>query len=90
MRIDDGDSCYLRGGTWKRVCLAQRLYCVMPTRDAGKPCTDSKQCERGCVYTGPSPGVGDAVVGECRRDAGPCGCWSFVSNGKLRGGLCVD
>jgi hypothetical protein len=96
---DTQEKCVARGGKWQRVCWLQDLHCVRPTSDGGKPCTDSSQCEKGCVAVIPSltrdarglrpPARSGAdapegpVFGECRRDDDPCGCRQYVRNGKL-------
>jgi hypothetical protein len=88
---DTQDKCSARGGTWRRVCLEQKLYCVMPLPDAGRPCTDSKQCIRGCVFIGEEPVQRDAaVVGQCRATDNPCGCFILVENGRLGPSGCAD
>lgn len=86
---DDPQACVARGGTMRRICLMGELACVENYADAGKPCTDKKQCIGQCRYAGSAP-PGASVVGECQRTTDPCGCFGTVANGKFEGTLCVD
>jgi hypothetical protein len=87
---DTAEKCGERGGTFRRVCLAGRLQCVMPARDAGKACTDSSQCEHGCVDAGRAPAADGLFIGACRRDNDPCGTFPIISNGKRIGSVVAD
>lgn len=87
---DNAQRCAERGGDWRRVCLAQSLYCVPIFADAGKPCTNSSECQGGCV---PRPSLfnpTEPVVGECAKDGDPCGCFSWVEKGRVVQGPCFD
>jgi hypothetical protein len=86
---DDPQACVARGGTMRRICLMGELACVENYADAGKACTDKKQCFGQCRYAG-SAAPGASVVGECQRTTDPCGCFGTVANGKFEGTLCVD
>ena len=87
---DDTQACVARGGTMRRICLRGDLACVETFSDAGKTCTDKKDCQGQCRYSGPSLPIGTTVVGQCQRTTDPCGCFATVANGKLEGALCVD
>jgi len=96
---DSLERCNQRGGDYIHVCMRGIPYCLIPTKDAGKPCTDSGQCEKGCKYVGSNdielpkwpwrkaPSAGSDVQGECASNNYPPGCGHgsrlFVENGKL-------
>ncbi len=86
---DDPQACVARGGTMQRICLMGKLACVETYKDAGKTCTDKKDCSGQCRYSGKAA-PGSDVVGYCQRTTDPCGCFGTVADGKLEGTLCVD
>jgi hypothetical protein len=89
--VRDAEACSNRGGTWRRVCLMGTWSCVMPYRDAGKACSDKKECEGQCRYQGSEQlAPGSPAKGVCQRDSDPCGCFAEVRDGKLQHALCVD
>lgn len=62
--------------------------CGRATADAGKPCTDSDQCEGWCAA--PIDAVNDrdhALLGECSDRAGPY-CRETVEDGRYAGVRC--
>ena len=73
--------------------------CSWPTKDAGKSCTDSKQCEGIC---NPPPsatkGRGIAVlegdvVGVCSATQLPTkrpNCEAYIENGRMKLAACFD
>lgn len=91
--------CKQRGGEYTHVCMRGVPFCLIPTNDAGKLCTDSSQCEKGCKYVGHNdvilskwpwrrvPNEGDYVQGECAPNNYPPLCGganrTFVKEGKL-------
>ena len=83
-------SCTENGGVWERRGMLQRENCTMPTRDGGKPCTSSSQCELRCRALGRPVPSDVEIVGECARNNNPFGCHSFVENGRFIQGPCVD
>ena len=89
---DTPEACTKNGGTWRPVCLMGTPACVMPYSDAGKPCTDKKECQGQCRYegNGETPPPGTKVTGACQRTTDPCGCFGVVADGKLEAMLCVD
>jgi hypothetical protein len=88
------DRCAARGGIVKRVCITQSEFCVVPFKDAGKPCEDSSQCSGRCEvapeFWNRSLKVGNAVKGVCQTNNDPCGCQSRVTQGKVEEIRCVD
>lgn len=83
---DSKERCETRGGWYEHLCMLGIPFCVIPTKDAGKPCTDSSQCEQGCKYVGGNdttldkwpwrqvPSEGSDVQGECARNNFPASC----------------
>lgn len=84
--------CLAAGGTWGAAGLFGTLSCNVPTKDAGKVCTDNSQCEAGCVYIGLEKAEADNVgqQGTCKAYTSPFGCWSYITNGVIKPGICVD
>ena len=77
-------NCLAKEGRWGRFCMSPVQFCLLPTSDAGKSCTDSDQCESACVV------VNDTIPGNCYGwDPMPCGCWSFLHNGTINR-ICSD
>lgn len=85
-------ACAAKGGYIQKVCMRQAPVCLIPFKDAGKPCTDKSQCQGRCLYNQggllPKPGI--KVVGACQRDTDPCGCKTDVIKGKTGHWGCVD
>ena len=64
--IDLGDEqgCLDAGGRWEDWGGDGEQACNLPTSDAGRPCTDSRECESYCeAPQGTEPG--DSVEGAC-------------------------
>lgn len=88
---DNQKKCLDRGGIWRRVCLSQGLYCVMPFADGGKECTDGTQCEGGrCLDVGNKPRNDRKITGQCRHNNDPCGSFAFIENGQRGPLMSVD
>lgn len=89
--IEDQASCEKHGGEWLRGGLAGRHSCVLPAPDAGKACTDSKQCTYRCfAQSGDNPAIGQAATGQCQANSSPFGCRTEIIDGKAQPTLCVD
>jgi hypothetical protein len=84
--------CRALGGEIRPVCMSQTLQCVVPYRDAGKPCIDKLQCKGRCLAVDtPRPGRKDRkIVGRCEADNNPCGCFVEVSKGRISTTSCLD
>ena len=54
---DNEQDCLEQGGTWGPQGLAQTEMCDLPATDAGKPCTDSSQCQ-GLCFASDTPSTG--------------------------------
>ena len=87
--IKNEADCSTAGGEWKKVGLAGSLACVLKTKDAGKSCTDSSQCEERCLAM-PDPADSTKVVGQCQVDNQPFGCFAEMENGVAGPALCID
>jgi hypothetical protein len=87
-RCDDR-ACVAAGGScaYAGFCFGQA--CVKKTHDAGATCTDSAQCESGCLAKdGTPPGPG---TGACSPTQITLGCHLWVSHGVVpRAALCGD
>lgn len=82
--------CAVAGGLWQRVGLLQQFACVLNTKDAGKSCTDSKQCESACILQDPKIKAGQPAVGQCHSTNMLFGCRAYVKDGIAEPTLCVD
>jgi len=83
--------CAAKGGTIKLVGLMQTPACVIPSRDAGKACTDGDQCEGDC-WASPDavPGRDGKASGYCQPNNMPFGCHASVVNGVAQPAMCAD
>lgn len=80
------EECVQKGGVWSRWGLSPKEYCQIPSKDAGKPCTDGSQCSYNLCLSREEtrPGV-------CAKFSGEFGCYYTWRNGKKdQGFLCVD
>lgn len=73
-------ACTAKGGTWMYYPMGQFHFCDLRTTDAGKPCSDDKQCQGDCV---PAEG-GARSPGVCAPALpAPGGCPVHLVNGKV-------
>ncbi|MET0544855.1 MAG: hypothetical protein ABWZ40_00965, partial [Caulobacterales bacterium] len=81
-----------KGGGLQHVCLMGKIACVVTFADAGKACTDGSQCEskRCLVEYSATDDPKVAMKGVCKGTDNPCGCFTYMENGKPGPGLCVD
>ena len=77
--------CVGRGGSWTTLGLpapGKPKICDLKTKDSGKSCTDSSQCEGSCLA--PSKATpGTAAAGSCSEYVANFGNVTQVSNGKV-------
>lgn len=75
----------------KQVGRLQSWQCVIRYADAGKVCTDSRDCQGDCRIEGVS-GIasGAAASGVCQASSDRFGCHARVENGKAGPTLCID
>jgi hypothetical protein len=83
------DKCVAAGGicAYAGFCFGQA--CVMKSRDSGRTCTDTTQCESACLARpGAVPGPGTGV---CSPTLLTFGCHVYVTAGVIsRGAMCAD
>lgn len=77
--------CLAKGGRWGQWGLLPEEYCQIPSKDAGKSCTDGSECQYGLCMNREqrSPGV-------CASYRHEFGCYSIIRNGQPESTLCVD
>lgn len=81
-------TCAARGGTWTQLGRAPVKQCLLRTTDAGKACTDNRQCEGLCLAAEGTPD-GPATGGTCSVDTNVFGCRTRLQDGRAST-LCVD
>lgn len=81
--------CARQGGAMQPVCLKQQPMCVIPYADAGRPCRDGDDCAGACLATA-AGSKGEPAVGECQPTNNPCGCRTYIEDGRIAGGICAD
>jgi hypothetical protein len=95
--------CFRAEGRWTQVCMARQYSCLARYRDGGTSCTDSSQCQGKCLVdmtaicnpgvecTDPvKPEPGQAFVGQCQRDAEPCGSFIEIRKGQAEPAYHID
>jgi hypothetical protein len=82
--------CEAAGGKWGRFGLRQQELCDLPAPDAGKACTDSKDCASACVAPDAAP-VASSAEGKCYGRMLLLGtCLKQVRDGVVAPPLCAD
>lgn len=81
--------CIQVGGEWTRVTLRGSLVCVLKTKDAGKSCINSSQCEERCLAV-TDPKDSSKVIGQCQTTNQSFGCFTEMENGVPGTSLCID
>lgn len=81
--------CRAKGGSVSASGLRAQPHCVVPTKDANRPCSDSAECQAGCIAVQPTPPAG-TPLGRCKPNDEPFGCFAEVLNGRVQPMLCVD
>lgn len=82
------DACTRQGGLMQKVGRAQTWQCVLQYSDAGKVCTDSRQCQGSCLAQPATEGK--AVQGQCAHTSNRFGCRSTMTDGVASPTLCID
>jgi len=93
----DKESCESLGGTWSGESgPVLGGYCILPTRDASKECSDSDQCEGRCIAEltkdeKDSINAGQEIYrnGTCTSYMPVFGCHNLVEDGKVEGEICI-
>lgn len=73
--------CENQGGEYIEQGLSQSLTCVMPTKDFGKECIDSSECEGLCIS--------ENNKGVCSEKDTNFGCNEILENGEIVT-ICID
>lgn len=89
IEISAPQDCARQGGAIQPVCLSQESLCVIPYPDAGLPCRDSDDCAGACLAQ-TAVNQDEPAVGECERTNAPCGCRTYVEDGRVADAICVD
>lgn len=90
VRLENPQACEEQGGKWSRAGQSHDHQCNLPTMDAGKICSDSKECQSVCITEG-SVIAGTAVTGFCYGWSLLEGtCLNQVSGGVAEGENCED
>lgn len=79
---ETAESCAAKGGSWQRRFVG--FICNMPASDAGKPCTDSENCEGMCLVEMPAD-----TEGACSEFKIVYGCVNPMENGRVTP-MCID
>jgi hypothetical protein len=80
---DNEQDCLAQGGAWGPQGMLQQDMCDLPATDAGKPCTDSSQCQGLCLASDASS------TGTCSPRVLNFGCFDVIEDG-VKMGLCID
>ncbi len=86
----DVETCEANGGRVRGVCMFGTPACVIPFSDAGKPCSDSSECEGFCWNEDWGLEQGDNATGQCTANAQDCKCGVEILAGIVDGGICED
>jgi hypothetical protein len=93
------EDCLAKGGIWKKVGIFPNEICNIPTKDGGKECSSSNDCEGSClaVLTEDQRSLlmngkklNENVPGKCTGMLRNFGCIGFVENSKVDKFLCLD
>ena len=82
--------CAAKGGHFERIGKAQIRTCIAPYSDAGKACTDGRQClGKRCMGDFEDATAATPATGTCVATNNPFGCQTIVEAGVART-ICVD
>lgn len=93
---DNKNDCLAQNGEWKKFGPTDKEECNLFTTDAGKECSDGKECQGFCfvdtdIINQPAGGTAIATTGICSDSTVVTGkCIAFVNEGKSSGKLCID
>ena len=88
--IESSQACEEKGGKWDQIGQPHDHQCNLPTMDAGKMCSDSKECQSACITEGhvlPGTEVTGFCYGWSLLDDT---CLNQVSGGMAEGESCED
>ncbi|OGY93964.1 MAG: hypothetical protein A2406_03620 [Candidatus Komeilibacteria bacterium RIFOXYC1_FULL_37_11] len=94
---ENKEDCLAQGGEWKKFGPGDQEECNLFTTDAGKECSDGKECQGFCfVESAEIISQADlsspvSTMGICSDSTVVTGkCTAFVIGGKTSGKLCID
>jgi hypothetical protein len=84
----DRENCEQAGGIWKKMGPRPIEECNLPTKDAGKVCSGSNECEGVCLADLNKDEMGQGMKGKLFKTQGECsdfikvmGCRAYVYKG---------
>ena len=80
--------CAARGGHMQSITFSSQ-GCVFPSKDNGKICSDSSECEGSCDAPSGSP-AGWEGTGKCSVMGGPANSGNIMIKGKASGFFIFD
>ncbi len=86
----DAQACAAQGGRVQPLGLRGQPTCVVPYADAGKACSDKRDCSGNCLASG-TVAAGAQATGVCQRDVSQnFGCQQRIVGGVAGPALCID
>ena len=84
------NDCDQLDGMWVDQTDGDESFCVIPTHDEGKKCSDHSECESVC-FAKNELRIGEEAVGQCYGSFYTKGtCLLRVANGRVESRLCID
>ena len=74
----DKQSCEEKGGAWKKMGTRPVEECNLPTKDGGKICSGSKECEGVCLAELSAKDLQKGMRGKLFKTNGQCSDWIKV------------
>nr|CAA6824376.1 MAG: Unknown protein [uncultured Thiotrichaceae bacterium] len=82
--------CKQRGGKWTNGGILGLYGCLRQAKDAGKVCSDNKQCEYDCLAsTSNPPSAGQSATGVCQTSNSYKGCRIEIKKGIAQPEFCI-
>lgn len=87
----DRIQCLAEKGEWRPMGRGHISGCVRTSRDGGKPCKKSAECEFGCLAVWPKYPISetDNASGQCAKTNNKFGCKDYFEEGRIIG-ACID
>ncbi|WP_156829796.1 hypothetical protein [Methylovulum miyakonense] len=82
--------CLAEGGKWLPMGMLKFSGCLHTSRDGGKPCKSSSECEFGCLAARHSTSKTDNALGQCAKTDSKFGCKAYVEEGSPTIAVCTD
>jgi hypothetical protein len=83
---EEAQACHAKGGYESRAPFGAPI-CQFRYADAGKVCSDKKDCFGRCLSEGRDDGltlkVGTPISGRCEAEQSTFGCYGVVDGGRL-------